>query len=608
MRTHVFVLVLTVCIIPFVVADSTDSLYDGWIYGNESFTAGGLTIQLTEDRDNKAIAFKYDDGTVLVTNNTCEVTPTYIFCVDDTREGNFDYWWRYYRLEYKVRVEEKVAKLELSRSVTPTSVLVGQYIDITMTIENTGSVLASDVHFEDVFEHFEIVLTENCLRGENAVIWDGSLQPEESISCDYQLRASEEVTSSPQATVTYYNGKSTATETASEQISVHSAQLLVSASQLSMEIGDTQDVVIVLNNTAPDDIFVKRLTVTIPYGLRLGRHKNWNKIHDYKLQYAGSVIANSARELNFTLTAERAREYFIKLQTDYEVQGIPAVVDSNISIDVSVQELDVDYELPDAVKDEEAHLKVLVRNPSTMQTFTSVDVKLSIQCLNITVAKLFNEIAPTESLTVIDEKMVFPSAGQCGIDVELLYETEYDQQMRLSDNASFTILETAPAPDIPVEEPQIVQAAPVEEAATPTFAERLESSSNLIRYGVIGAAALLLLGVGIKFMRRRKPQGISKKDLKEVEEVIKAKEATDEEEAPGPEEEEPEQEEYELGEPKRDDITPATSKKAGAPAKVSRKRPKSAPKQKPAKQVKEVSQKEPRPRKRKESADESFRF
>jgi hypothetical protein len=527
----VICLISAIFLLPIALAAYSENIHDAWHYNNESFKAGNLDINLTGSSSQDTVMVDYGENRLLVKNKTCEETPKYFFCVETTRQGNFDYYWRYYRNQYKVVVKHKLAKLVVSRAVSSTSLSPGKDSTINLEILNTGSFAATDVHLEDPFPGFGIVDSKTCLIGDYAVVWDGSLLPDQMVKCSYTIRALNNASLRSFASVAYFDGSARSTANSAETtIVVAGTDIRFSATpSLDLEIGQSGSVFVSLNNTLPKDASVKSLTLTVPYGLRISNNHFWQKENDYKLRYSGVLSSLTGKVFDATIVAERSRLYRLALYLEYSVDNVEKVVARNITVAVSMPNLTIAYDLPESlIAGRTARLVAAINNPSSIQYFSSVDAKVESDCFRLSIARKFQQIAPRQSLDIVADVYDVPrNSSFCAVRTTIGYDTSFGQHLDLSRAVNRTILPPEPVLNNSSPVPGAVQATqpiavPQEKASLARLSDALSSKGNLMPL-FIGLAVFAVLFTVMIVIKRRK-RIISRSEAAVVqEELMKGK-------------------------------------------------------------------------------------
>jgi hypothetical protein len=520
-------IVLLLILIPSSYAAYTQKIHDAWHYGNETFTAGPLNITLKASSDQKAVAVRFGSTTFLLYNKTCEETPSYIFCVDSTREGNFDYYWRVWRQQFKLRIESKQAKLVISRKLLQSEFFLGQQAVVTTTVKNSGSFAATAVHFEDDLPGFQVLSASTCLAADHTVVWDGNLAPDQSIQCSYTILARNQTSLQSKATASYFNGVSSATESSqATALVVYGAEVLVLLKDsYILELGQQKKLNITLNNTLPKEVFIKSLSFVIPYGIRVSNVKGLQKANDYKYSFSGTLKPRSKTMLNYSATAEQAGRYSLRLEMEYDADTQTRHLVRDISISAYSPNLSLTFDTTASPL-----LRVGILNPSS-QPFTNVNLEISGKCLNASVKRALAELKPQSSIDIGIPTKVNAS---CRVDARADYQTRYGQQMRVAKYVTLTAKSakgqsTLNATASPKNQPSSAQ-------GTQSSPERQSMLQN-IDYKTIGIAIVSFFAVLIAVMLilKRKKKLLSKEEAKAIEKESKA---VPKEKHPKPEEEE----------------------------------------------------------------------
>ncbi|MFH0978946.1 MAG: hypothetical protein V1837_06635 [Candidatus Woesearchaeota archaeon] len=509
---------MPILLIPSVFAAFTEVSHDAWHYANESFKVGTMEVKLGASSSQETISLSAQDKTYLIANKTCEETSQYFFCVDNTQQGGFDYYWRVYKLKYKVRILQKLAKLELSRTVSRAEFFSGQDAEVSLSFKNSGSFAATSLHVEDNMPGFNVIQATTCKSAGQSVVWDGSLLPEQEIDCSYKIRAVESSSLKSKAVATYFNGKASVTSSSAELIlkSYANELSLTAPSSLDLQVGSSKIVQIMLNNTVPKDITVKSLTATIPYGISVTKFLSWDRVHDYKFVFSGTIPARSVKYLNLTFVAEQQRPMTLGLNLQFVVDTISRSASRNVSIISSIPNLTILYQFPLLFQvNKSAHLLIRLTNPSNLQDFKAVDAKVLIPCLNISISKKYNEIQKELTVDILDTSIMIPSANACSVQTTVSYETSFGQLMKIVKQSNFSVAAAPQAPNLsatPINSSQII---------APSTAQTSNAKKGFNFNYVFAGFGFLAFVLVIVWLRKRSHKVISKEEAALVTKELK---------------------------------------------------------------------------------------
>ncbi|MFH1511207.1 MAG: hypothetical protein ABIF10_05930 [Candidatus Woesearchaeota archaeon] len=473
--------------IPFVSAVCTETLHDGWHYANESFAAGNLNIALSTNSLQDGVAFRYGAGSILVHNKTCDETQKYIFCVDDTRQGSFDYYWRFYHLQFKLRILAKLAKLELSRTFSDTELFSGESCVVNTKVSNTGSFKASGVVFKDSFPGF-VITESSCPVQSGTVTWAGALSPGQVFECSYTLVADSNFSFDSVASIGFDDGmKNSTTNSDSVQLSSFGSELQFIFNRSSFqELGESRQYNITITNAASEDVMLRSFSLTVPYGLVLSRPKLLRKMSEYRFEFSAALAPGSITVLSFNATPQRVKDFVLAVQAQYDTSGKRRFYSSNFSIGVKWKNLTM------AVASESNTLVVSLRNPG--QSLEKFDVLVQSPCLSMPIARQYSKFLAGQS---VDISQPVINHTYCDVDMSVNYETIYGQSLVMTRSFNVSIGKE------PISKPVSPKPVEVQQEAIESPATKSAGSKISTRLVGISVAAVILIVVGLWFFRKR---------------------------------------------------------------------------------------------------------
>jgi hypothetical protein len=248
-----------------VSATESESIFNEKMPNDELFEVLNTTYKPSMFNDNQKLLLRFDDISLNIDIGMCETFDKLEYCFKAAV-----FWYVNHTLDqtyYKANIEVKqlIAKLELTRNIDVTEIKIGEEIKIITIIKNIGSDIAKNIEFKDAFtENISIKDITTCIKNNNNVTWEGTLEPLEEIQCDYTLKGIDKEDYTSIAKLTYFNGmKNITVQSDSARLKVEKHKIEVTANTINkyFDLNDTYDFKIVINNTDIEERFTVKVMV-----------------------------------------------------------------------------------------------------------------------------------------------------------------------------------------------------------------------------------------------------------------------------------------------------------------------------------------------------------
>jgi len=316
----------------FITACSaTAQLFDDWVEEGDDFKAGDVKIDVSWT--GQSAFLESELGSKDVPLGECRNLPPINICFDDTRltlDGDVvpdNINSQDTKTELHLIVTSKLGDLEINRDIADRTILIGQKVDIKLTIENIGEGTASEIEFSDDFpSSVEVRKLSGCTLEDNEVTWTGLLRSGAKTICEYEVLGVKDKRFSSVAQAEYYNGieDEKARDSQSVEILDYVLEIWTDAKTAKIQASDEVKATINAFSHYEQPIEVNRLQLHVPPGLRVTDRGDFNA----QMYWKGTIEPEANLTFNITLLAFRTGEHVLNLSADYKTENVRQAVDS----------------------------------------------------------------------------------------------------------------------------------------------------------------------------------------------------------------------------------------------------------------------------------------
>ncbi|MAG08194.1 hypothetical protein CMO89_01870 [Candidatus Woesearchaeota archaeon] len=410
----ILLLFLIVFLVRPAYGESREKIYDDWLHTDESFTAANKTFVIGIDQPADSASVNLNGYGLIIERGVCEDIANLSICLNalNVSYRNFTQHEDVYKA--KIAVYSYLADLELTRAIEESELSIGETTKVSIVIKSTGRLIASDIEYSDTFNDFDILDMDGCnIRGKS-VVWAGSLPVDREVRCSWKIKAKNKASFSSNASLTYYNGVETITES-SDTISVnvqdYSLKILFNLSRDKLEVGETSNISIILrNNHSTENLNNIYFYLDIPDGLEVLEKSRLTK-QDQTYTLRDSLDLDEERKLFVMLKAKYPGKYSLESYARFGVGSLTKRVDKTEELEVYLDNLSISFKITNKVLSlfEKTNIKAYVANPnkgtlSDISAFINSNiVGIDIETINI------EEIIGKSNYKLIDVDFTAPN-------------------------------------------------------------------------------------------------------------------------------------------------------------------------------------------------------
>ncbi len=320
-----YILVLMLLFLPIVYGSE---IFSGDVEDQESWEAGGHTFKADYNIGNAKLLFEIDNLREILEVAECAYRDNIKVCFDDVELDVTD------TVEsITVSIYDITPSIEITRTFSDTSLLLGDDTEVTVTLTNDGDAVATNVVYTDSYPSSIEVRSFDS----NSAIWAGSISSGESESFKYKLRAKSVIEYESVATVSHvYDGKKITDESDSETIEVKAPYEL--DIELNKERAKRNELVLLNitfeNKDDTDDLIIHDLEIKQSYLVKVNEFSDGFSEAEGVYTYSGIINEDDSESFMVKLYSGRNAEHYIDISYDFKIGNI--IVKDNIKKEFEV--------------------------------------------------------------------------------------------------------------------------------------------------------------------------------------------------------------------------------------------------------------------------------
>jgi hypothetical protein len=453
-KTAVLCLLMFLLYAIFVNAE-VSQVYSGYIFPYETLTVDKNPFTVSLENNDK-LMLKSGSNYFFIDRGDCEKVYNLRFCFGSTM-------WDIDEKKEKINLTVYSIKptITITRTTDKSAMLVGDEAEIKTTIANGNGLSAEDFLFTDTFTpEFEITDVHYCSKNNNSVYWSGYIRINDSVKCEYTIKALDEIERSFKAKADYFDGLKME-EKYSDALAIKVSPLLDIKTEFNdtdqkIYLGQTVCLKINLTNRNDEDMNLKYLDIYVPGGLEyLGTATIKTPINstDYSYLSGGRLTKISSNIYRFSSETMKNNQSKIitpafkalfvgksniYLKAEYETENTVRIKEKISSIEVKTQEVMIHTNLEDKEKFDtgiEKLVRVYIENPiGSSVYFKNLHVRFNTTLSNFSdfyVGRL-NE---SNTVYVLSQRIITPQVSKSArykFNVIVDYETEFNEKQQKS--------------------------------------------------------------------------------------------------------------------------------------------------------------------------------
>ncbi|MFC1741457.1 hypothetical protein ACFL3V_02895 [Nanoarchaeota archaeon] len=443
----VFSSVLALLVLCLAVSGES-SVFADQVRSGESIDIDDFTFIITMNKYGSAIFVDAGEMFLTVPIFGCKKMDHFRVCFDNT---TFDLDEN--ELFAEVRINRSEPDVTITRQINQTNDLyVGQEAEMTINIINTGDPASQIIMRDDYPQGIEIYdMAGGCQVHENEVYWQGHLDEDETKTCTFIIRARKEIHQSISAHLEYWDGFKWEDDYSSalsldfdpvieffssvvrEDYEVEGTTFDFDEEVAGVNIGETPRLIINLSNNYNEDVYIKKLEITLPPDIEYKSisHLRFNyrnssgdrtsnvwysdrisRITKNVLRWSGNIDDQRSKLFIVKLHATKSGHQNVIMRVAYEYDGLEFddvryadfdVVDPGVAIRMSVSDKSKRFSAPERLNEEDDSIDIEALHPYHFTVYTQNRNKYSY--LTDVKVKVFTELAgfPQVNYDVIDE-------------------------------------------------------------------------------------------------------------------------------------------------------------------------------------------------------------
>jgi hypothetical protein len=390
-----------------------------WHYAGDTFKLDGVLYSV-EGFSTDKVLLGVGSKSYMISLGECAQTPLAEYCYiksaypDDESHIKYQSGKQYYG--YLISITTVTPKLEVTRTMAPSSPVIGAQIEVQATIKNTADVTVESISYtESPPQGLRIIAGPN---GASDISYSSkSLSPGQSETFKYYLRPYDYVDGNLQPSVTYsYAGQQFNTTVKPLTLTVASPLLVTHTISSSVNLDETGVYTLNLSNADPDRQITAHVAVRLPRGLHENGIQGFTeaaggtytadltlpprKNVSMQLKFLGSVSGTFTMPVE--ITANMAGTTFTRQYND----SVTAKADT-LAPSITLSSTRANYRPGDPLT-----ISGVLKNTNTVTSFRSISGTLNAPGLFPPAEFRHESFSPQRTLTEAEEQITIPAVTE----------------------------------------------------------------------------------------------------------------------------------------------------------------------------------------------------
>lgn len=248
-----------------VIADDT-LIYEGWFRSSENVVINSVDYSFLVYQNGDRLVTYFGDDHLIIDFGACETDNRIRFCFNDTDQDDSDSTLAY------VKIYELDSTIDIDRSASDLTPVVGDEITIAVTLTNDGSSTALGLEYvEDMPSGLNIVACYSCEKENDKAVWRGFLDSGESTTFSYDLLVMDEIDVYLKGDLIQPLGnyEETFQSESIHLVSEPFVDTIHSFNRTSVHIGDTVEFYLNISNMASERIDLEEVSIVFPRSMEV---------------------------------------------------------------------------------------------------------------------------------------------------------------------------------------------------------------------------------------------------------------------------------------------------------------------------------------------------
>lgn len=369
---------------------------------------------------------------LIIQNGDCDIKNNFNVCVKNVTFAyrNSTTWEEIYKALVDVYIIK--SSLTVTEIMEKSNILIGEKIDVTLSLENTADIPAVNIVFSDQFPN-EIQASDpvGCTLSFNKITFKGQVNPNQIKTCTYKLKGLEPISYDSGYVGSYFDGVNTVNLTSDKSITVlnYSLSTNISLDKEIISIGEVVGLGITLKNiNEDDDLTMTSFLLEIPKGfIIIDKPKEMLQKGNIFI-WSGKI--NKETDVNFTasLKASKSGKQVINLNAAYQIGGFLRNLNRSFDYNVKCDCPIIDHKIGTIVPGLKTDFKVSLINPGSID-FRNLKVDYSSNIPGIgTFSTAYGRFFKGSNINLIDTRILSPSEDEkYFFNISIVYQTTFNE-------------------------------------------------------------------------------------------------------------------------------------------------------------------------------------
>ncbi|MBN1157130.1 hypothetical protein JXA85_05905, partial [Candidatus Woesearchaeota archaeon] len=428
------------------------SIFDKWVYENEDIVIDGVTFKVTYVGANginppSSVYLVSDSTRTILELEECHEENNVFTCFIGTEEGDKVVEGELRTYKSHITAEKSGPSITVSRTIEPSSVVIGDVFLVTTTIENRGDLEAEKLVFKDYFpsESFRFISDfKGCYYDNSSMMWKGDLGVSTSVVCKYQVRGLKIIEYPSVATADFLdNGVAKkVTSTATFTVKKDEVFFKLVINKTNVSVGEKVNAVFSITNNYATAARIHEFKVTVPDGLMIRSDDRYLRRSGNFFIWDGTINEQSSKNFSAEIEAYRPGLFLIKESMTYKVDATDRISEDEQAINSTFSELIMKTNLQSSyAANENTRLVVDILNPGLVQ-YENILLSVESDIEELREEKTIPLIEAEKTFNAVIKEFTVPASGnktEHYVDIGIRYSSKWGSSLSSELHKKFTV-------------------------------------------------------------------------------------------------------------------------------------------------------------------------
>ena len=396
------------------LAIAETQIFSGKVITDTEKIIDGRPFKFIYDVDSNRVFVQSPVSGVIVANGECKSNDVYKICINSANFSYKNITTYVYYYEVGTTIYALTASLSTASKITPSTLLLGESADITITITNPTDFDVSNIAYKEDLTPFYIKELNGCNLDGKQISWSGSLKSRYDKTCTLKVVAQEQGTYNLIGNLKYFNYYQTKEDSTNQlSFTILPKQLsIIQSIDNNVEVKQPFFLNTSLQNINNDEAIDVRATIEMPRNIKIIKspqelNKEFNILKRNFVLEHGSVFNYSLYLEATTESQDPVKQTFV-----YTIKGITGTIENFTYVNPAEPKpiINISTLYEKLIPSEKIVVIAKLTNPSKVHELTNIKATLTIPNSNSVIQTSY-KLMPNESYIILSQTVILPDTG-----------------------------------------------------------------------------------------------------------------------------------------------------------------------------------------------------